>query len=157
MLGSSTLAGSEFLDHPWVGRYTDAASPLSVADVTVTQLPSSLFDLVDDGGLTGVTWNAGASRYDVTVDGLYVVNFAANFAAAASGGGWLRVTHNNSFAALDSNRVAFLSGEPTYIQVTLTDTWKAGETIGPAYVWQKSGGALDCDYAEIYVMGLQQG
>lgn len=146
------LGGVEYLSHPYTGKYNDAAANQSISNDSLTSLTDTFLDGTDNGGL-GLSWNSTTELFTINEDGLYLIQLGADFATAASGVGLVRASRTGSIAAPTSGHVPFANAA---LNIThhFTDVFLAGETVGPLRVYQKTGGAINLTYAELYVYRL---
>lgn len=119
---------------------------------------NGLDDSAVDG--TGITWSDTDNRWDITVEGLYVIKAKVEWdsTAASAGHALLSVGVSNMGSFPDNQPsasedwVAFNTG-PVNSIVEMTRWLPAGTRI-TASVTQTSGGAMDVSYAEVVIKRL---
>lgn len=139
-------------------RYTNTSFPsFSVANNTETNITNARFDGNTVSGSGGVTWVGANNCFTTDVEGCFdIVGYTEwDSVAATAGPVYQRIIISTSggLAIIGAptliTRTTFCSDTIT-LQTYAPAVWlPAGARVGPMAVFQKSGGALNLDYAEL--------
>lgn len=139
-------------DSLYIGRFYSGGGLATSNGTPLTLTDSSGLDSVDDGSLTGVSWNAANDRWDISTAGLYVIHSQVSFASAASGTARCQTLWGDDFKVQRARTLPVpFTGAALDLWFQVTARFDAGDQAGGIQVRQDSGGALNMTYAEQYV------
>ena len=144
--------------HTYLGRSGSGSVSIPNGGGSTTSV-ASLLSSTDDGGSTDVAWDNTNKRFDVLSHGIYHVRLMAYFNGQGGWSGLAEMFNAGPDATSDYYTAQLVfGGSIAELSIWYTRTCNIGDTISAVMsLWQNSGSARACTYAEAYVYSMVTG